>query len=324
MITSSLSPRPSRRNFRGLLLAAFSILALTIATSAAEAPRKNFNLPAADAVTALKKFSEQSGEQIVYPVEQVRDVTTNAVQGEYTARAALDKMLAGTDLVVVQDEKTGALAVRKSVLAKTLTGALKLETVTVLGSRIRQTESEGPSPVTVYDQDYMRATGAMTLADFLNYLPQTYSGIAAGRGSAPNELNPEFGQRTENSFPLTNFILGAADAPPGQTGVSGVSLRGLGSGSTLVLVDGRRAAQSGSGNRSTVSQQGFVDLNTIPFGMIDHVEVITDGASAIYGADAVAGVINIVLKKNWQGNELSGSYKASEHGGGRERQATLT
>lgn len=164
----------------------------------------------------------------------------------------------------------------------------------------------------------------MTLADFLNYLPQTYSGIAAGRGSAPNELNPEFGQRTENSFPSFNFVLGASDAPPGQTGVSGVSLRGLGSGSTLVLIDGRRAAKSGSGNRSTSSQQGFVDLNTIPLGMIDHIEVITDGASAIYGADAVAGVINVVLKRNWQGNELSSSYRASAHGGGRERQVTLT
>jgi iron complex outermembrane receptor protein len=123
--------------------------------------------------------------------------------------------------------------------------------------------------------------------------------------------------------PAFNFVLGTAAAPPGQTGVSGVSLRGLGAGSTLVLVDGRRAAQSGNGNRGTDTRQGFVDLNTIPLGMVDRIEVSTDGASAIYGADAVAGVINIILKKNYTGTELSGGYKAAEHGGGRERTASV-
>lgn len=203
------------------------------------------------------------------------------------------------------------------------TKLIKLESVEVLGTHIRRTDIEGPSPVSTYDADYIRSTGANTVADFINELPQAYAGIAAGRSSAPNELNPEFGQRTESSFPAFNFILGASAAPPGQTGVSGVSLRGLGSGSTLVLIDGRRVAQSGAGNRSTDTRQGFVDLNTIPLGMVERIELITDGASAIYGADAVAGVVNIVLKKNWQGNELSAAYKAAEHGGGHERNISL-
>jgi iron complex outermembrane receptor protein len=159
--------------------------------------------------------------------------------------------------------------------------AIRLEAVQVTGSRIRRLEVEGPSPVSVYDTEFIRASGALNLADFLNLMPQNYSGVAAGRSSAPNELNPEFGQRTETTSPAFNFVTGAASAPPGQTGVSGVSLRGLGSGSTLVLVDGRRVAQSGAGNRGSDSQQGFVDLNTIPFGMIERIEMITDGASAI-------------------------------------------
>ncbi|MBI2497702.1 MAG: TonB-dependent receptor plug domain-containing protein [Opitutae bacterium] len=327
----------TRRISRGFLAMAAGLFLVAVAF-ASEPATKKFDVPADKAAAAIKVFSQQAGVEVLFPTDAVAGVRTNAAQGEMTPRAALEKMVAGTGFVVVQDEKTGALGLRaepkseknadsrpdSTQAAKIENGAIKLETYTVLGSRIRQSDTAGPSPVSVYDADYMRATGAMNLADFLNYLPQTYSGIAAGRGSAPNELNPEFGQRTENSFPAFNFVLGASDAPPGQTGVSGVSLRGLGSGSTLVLVDGRRAAQSGSGNRSTVSQQGFVDLNTIPFGMIDHVEVITDGASAIYGADAVAGVINIVLKKNWRGNELSGSYKGSYHGGGRERQVSLT
>lgn len=323
MITSPVGSRSLSRNFRGLLLAAFGALALVASAPAAEAPKKNYDVPAADAVTSLKTFSEQSGEQIVYPVEQVRGVVTRPVKGEFSARAALDRMLEGTGLSAVQDEKTGALTVKR-LLQKTDTGALKLETVTVLGSRIRQTESEGPSPVSTYDREFIDATGAMTLSDFLNRIPQTYSGIASGRGSAPDELNPEFGQRTETTTSPFNFVLGASDAPLGQTGVSGVSLRGLGAGSTLVLVDGRRVANSGNGNKGSDTRQGFVDLNTIPLGMIERVEVTTDGASAIYGADAVAGVINIILKKNYTGSELNGGYKATQHGGGGERNVSLT
>lgn len=203
--------------------------------------------------------------------------------------------------------------------------ALKLEAVQVTGSRIRRVDVEGPSPVSSYNQDYIRSTGAMNLADFLNTLPQTYGGIGAGRGSAPNDLSLESGQRNENGFPSSPFV-GASPSltPLGQTGVSGVSLRGLGSGSTLVLVDGRRPPQSAQRNLATSTGQSFFDLNTIPLGLIERIEVITDGTSAIYGADAVAGVINIILKKNWVGTELTSSFKFAEHGGGRERSVNLT
>jgi iron complex outermembrane recepter protein len=201
--------------------------------------------------------------------------------------------------------------------------AVRLEQFDVLGSRIRQTDVTGPSPVNTFDRDYIRSTGALTLADFVNRMPQNYSGISAGRGSTPNELNPEFGSRTETSTPPFNLITGISSVPATATGQSGVSLRGLGSGSTLVLIDGRRVAKSSVGNAGTDSRQGFVDLNTIPLGMVERVEVITDGASALYGADAVGGVINIVLKKDWSGTELNGSYKGAFDGGGHERNASL-
>jgi len=326
MNTPSLIPTLLRRTRAAAVPLSLALLALT--ASAADGTRKNYTLPSGDAAATLKAFSQQSGEQIVYPVESVRGVQTKPVTGDLTAREALQQMLAGTDLVVGQDAKTGALAVypkgyATSVAATEVSKALKLEDYRVLGSRIRQTEVAGPSPISSYDAEYIRSTGAFTLADFLNSIPQTYSGISSGRGSAPNELNPEFGQRTETSSPAFNLILGSSAAPPAQTGVSGASLRGLGSGSTLVLVDGRRVAQSGAGNRSTDTRQGFVDLNTIPLGMIDRVEVITDGSSAVYGADAVAGVINVVLKKDYVGTEITGATRVSEHGGGRERAGTL-
>lgn len=317
----------------GAAFAALSLVSLAQATAT-----KSFNVPAASAPAAIKAFSAQSGVEVLVPTDAVEGIRTNAVSGTMTPRAALEKMTADTGLVVVQDEKTGALGLRRdpaknaesrpdkvqaAKIEKTETGAVKLEKISVLGTRIRQTETEGPSPVNTYDTEYIRSSGAMTLADFLNQIPQTYSGIAFGRASTPNELNPEFGQRTETTTPAFNLVLGTSAASPAQTGVSGVSLRGLGSGSTLVLVDGRRAAQSANGNRATDTRQGFVDLNTIPLGMIDHIEVTTDGASAIYGADAVAGVINIVLKKNYTGTELTGNYRAAEHGGGRERSLSL-
>lgn len=209
-----------------------------------------------------------------------------------------------------------------------LTPATKLEAVEVLGSRIRRTDIDGPSPVSTYDLDDIRGSGALNLADFLRTIPQTYNGAGSGRNSAPDDLNMFAGQRDETSFlPLVpgtgaSPILG--NTAPVQTGVSGVSLRGLGSGSTLVLVDGRRVAQAGERNRGSGTGQGFVDLNTIPLGLIEKIEIITDGASAIYGADAVAGVINIVLKKSWVGTEVNGSVKMTQHGGARERQSTVS
>jgi outer membrane receptor protein involved in Fe transport len=208
-----------------------------------------------------------------------------------------------------------------------MTPAVQMQEFEVLGSRIRRPEVDGPSPVISYGLEEIAASGAMNLADFMRSIPQTYSGVGAGRNSTPDDLNMAAGQRNENMVPMiptigSSPILGTH--VPVQTGVSGVSLRGLGSGSTLVLVDGRRVTQAGERNRGSGTGQGFVDLNTIPLGLIERIEVITDGASAIYGADAVAGVINIVLKKGWGGTEVNGQVKMTQHGGARERQSTVT
>jgi outer membrane receptor protein involved in Fe transport len=117
MITPTPIARLSCRTFRGLLLAVFSILALGVAAYGAS--RKNFDLPAGDAAKTLKSFSDQSGEQIVYPVEQVRGLQTNTVRGELTPREALDAMLERTGLIVVQDEATGALSVKRATVPDT-------------------------------------------------------------------------------------------------------------------------------------------------------------------------------------------------------------
>lgn len=108
-------------------ISAFSayVLALALAApgAAADTPKKTYNVPLGEAASTLKQFTEQSGEQVVYLVDTVRGVATNAVAGDYTAREALDAMLAGTRLEVVQDEKTGALTVRRNAADASQGGA---------------------------------------------------------------------------------------------------------------------------------------------------------------------------------------------------------
>ncbi len=343
------SPAAAHFPFMRTLRLLFSALTLggVLASSgrAAAENKKVYDLPAGEAAAALQRFAEASGRETLFAADAIRGVRTAALRGEFSAQEALDTLLANTGLTARPDAKTGAFAVTKqgaaekngarrpaepgvpAVAAPKVAPLVKMDQYEVLGSRIRRAEVDGPSPVSTYTMDDIRATGAMNLADFMRTVPQTYNGVGAGRNSTPDDLNISAGQRTENVIP---FPPAAGVSPvlgtnvPVQAGSSGVSLRGLGAGSTLVLVDGRRVAQSGERNRGSNSGQGFVDLNTIPLGLVERVEIITDGASALYGSDAVAGVINIVLKKSWVGTEVNGSVKLTEHGGARERQTTVT
>ena len=309
------SPSP-RRAFPALLLAL-----LSAATAfAAEAARQAFDVPAGDARPALRQFAAQAKREIVFPVDLVGGLKTNAVKGELTPREAIDTMLAGTGLVAALDQQTGAFAVRRSTplpgpketarADSTPTTraesqqAIELDRFEVTGSRLKQTEVEGFSPVIAFEAAFIERSGFGTLSEFLQTLPQNYTGAATGRLGVPNDANPTLFTRS--------------------AGQSGVGLRGLGSNSTLVLIDGRRAPLSGKANPSTTPPQSFFDVNTIPFGMVERIEVLTDGASAIYGTDAIGGVINIILKKNYNRVEAKARFAGTTHGGGFERGATLT
>jgi len=156
----------------------------------------------------------------------------------------------------------------------------------VLGSHIPQTTLEGPSPVIVIDRAQLDKSGFSTVADILEKLP-----INGG-----TSLDEGF----TNSF-----------AP----GTSSLDLRGLGRTATLVLLNGRRVANYGFAQNITES---FVDLDSIPLAAVEQVQILKDGASAIYGADAVAGVVNIILRRNYEGAELSLNYGDTQDGGGAE------
>ncbi len=153
-----------------------------------------------------------------------------------------------------------------------------LTEITVTGTHIRGTK-DSPSPVLVYTRDDIDATGASTLQQFLQSLPQNFGGASEntiGQIAAKSQTN--------------NTVNGSAP-----------NLRGLGADATLVLIDGHRVAP---GN----SDGSFVDISMIPLTAIERIEIVTDGASAIYGADAVGGVVNIILRREFDGVETRVQY----------------
>jgi len=170
--------------------------------------------------------------------------------------------------------------------------ATNLDRITVTGSNIPRTNTETPSPVQVVTRQEIDRTGKTTVAEYLQTL------TADGAGSIPKTFG--------NGF---------------AGGGAGISLRGLGAGSTLVLLNGRRMATYGLADDG---QKVFTDLSTIPLDAVERVEVLKDGASAIYGSDAIAGVVNIILRSDFQGAILRGSYGISGDGDGDAKKATLT
>lgn len=159
------------------------------------------------------------------------------------------------------------------------------EEVLVTGTRIKGLDLGGAVQAVQFNRDDIATTGAVSAADLMKELTQT------GGGSGTFT--------TAGSGPLSG------STPPGA---GAVSLRGLGTSSTLTLINGRRAAVSSFAN----GQESFIDINSIPASAIERVEVLPSGASAIYGADAVAGVVNIILRDDYEGAELSVSYGDSE------------
>lgn len=168
------------------------------------------------------------------------------------------------------------------------TKAKELQTIVVTGSRIRRVDIETSNPVISISRQAIQSTGSMTLGSVIQAIP-------ANTGSFAN--------------PQTNN--------GGGTGASGVNLRGLGSNRTLVLINGNRVIPSGA-------LAPTVDLNSIPKDMIERVEVLSDGASAIYGSDAIGGVVNIITRKNYQGAEFSTDYGISDHSDGARQGYSFT
>jgi outer membrane receptor protein involved in Fe transport len=285
-------------------------------SNSAFAQERTFDIPAQDASHAIAEFAQQAGVQILAPSENLRGLRFPSVQGKHDVREALAMLLAGSDLVVASDDgnfitlrnrtaparagfiKVAAVAADSAPAASQSAQAPAVEEVVVTGSRIVRDGYEAPTPVSVLSADALNAIAATNIADSVNRLP-----------ALSGSVSPHNSSHSVSS---------------GTAGVNNLNLRALNPSRTLVLLDGQRVVASqitGFNNNG-----GSPDVNAFPDELISRVDVVTGGASAAYGSDAVAGVVNFVLDHNFTGvkGEVQGgvttygddrSYKVSLTGG---------
>ena len=304
------------------------VLAETPATVQTDVQTTNFNIPAQPLGEALADYAEQADVLILASADVTRGKRSAGISGLMTASAALDALLDGQGLR--SDRRTGgAIAIsseqggdsdpgnvrpQPTLMAQSQTSAnqtktkterqtsetetgtdapIQLEEIIVTGTNIRGVENHA-TPVISFDREDIELTGATTVEDFLRTVPQNF-------GSET--------QFSDNSQNPTKSRLNTA-------GGTGVDLRGAGIGSTLVLLNGRRLPPSDFG--------AFVDVSVLPLSVIDRIDIQTDGASAVYGSDAVAGVVNFITSKHYEGIDAFARYGTVTNGSLREQQAGLT
>jgi len=203
---------------------------------------------------------------------------------------------------MTRNTRDQAQVLNRTVLASTIsalmagTGAAQaqqnaqgLEEITVTGSRIVRRDLEAPSPIVTVDAARLENSSTISIESVLNQMPQ---------------FVPEG----------TQFDQGIQASPTGSLGIGSVNLRGIGANRTLVLIDGRRAQPANAAL--------LVDTNSIPSAAIERVETITGGASAVYGADAMAGVVNFILKKDFEGVDMDFQSGVTQEGDGQETRFT--
>jgi len=300
-----------------------SILALSAPLPAAAQEVHAFNVVAADPASAIRAFGVQAGLQILASADDLKGKKFNSVSGNISTEQALTSLLAGTGLdhryvgdravalvsqnatgdtppparvsgsvarsaadpsgdsvlIAQVDEKPKAKASDKD--QQTVKNAEKaaekpaqLEEVVVTGSRIPLLGGQGPQDVKIYTREQIDQSGQTSIADFVNTLPDVSIAFT------------ESGQQI-------------------AYGITTVTLHGLPLGTTLVLINGRRVETSGAAGTNAVDA---FDLNSIPLAAVERIEVLSEGSSAVYGSDAIAGVVNIVLKSNFSGLEVNAKY----------------
>ncbi len=188
-----------------------------------------------------------------------------------------------------------ALVVTPFAFAQQAPAPQKVEKIEVTGSNIKRVDAEGSAPIQIISREEIESSGKQTVTELLRTLPTN-----AGGG-----LNDITGA---NSF---------------SSGASTVSLRGLGSAATLVLLNGRRVAPFGPADPN-FGQSGVVNLDALPLDVVDRIEILKDGASAIYGSEAVAGVVNIILRKDYTGAQIGGSISQNRDSEYRTTRASTT
>lgn len=262
---------------------ALLILGSSAAASAQVNGRFVFDLPAASLSKALRDVAVQTGRNVIAPDELVQSRQASPLSGTFTAEEAVAKLLEGTGLRYRLVD--GSLVIERAQAPVSAPASVEAEpqAITVTGTRIRGAGSA--SPVTVTTRRELDQAGINDLADFTRILPQNYTG-GQNRGIAGG--GEQGGQQNLNNSAALN-------------------LRGLGPDATLTLLNGHRLSYD-------ALDQG-IDISAIPVAAIERIEVVADGASALYGSDAVGGVANVILRRDYDGLESSARLGGSTDGG---------
>lgn len=283
-----------------------------VVASPASAGDRAFSIEAMPLRAALEQYAQVTGRQLLYSSDLVAGLNVAGMRGRLSEDEVLRRLLMKTGLraraigsntwVIERDPRAPVSSPRSTTPRSTpkrrapepgatplADGAMGADIV-VTGTNIRGRDA-GPSPVTVIDRQEIDRSGKGTVAEVLAALPQNFGGT----GTEDTSL-------VSSDHSVLNTGLG-----------SGANLRGLGSDATLTLINGRRVA--GSGGRGD-----FTDLSTIPTGAVQRLEVMADGASALYGSDAVGGVINVILRRDFDGAETRARIGSVTSGSTRDYQ----
>ena len=267
---------------RGLLASA-AVLSLTLAGQALAQTRADhpdtaqaYDLEAQDLGRALAAVTQVSGREVIAPSDLVAGRTAPALKGRYAADQAFERLLANSGLVVVPvgDKLVLRRAVGAAQGEPEASDTDVLSELVVTGTRIRGAAPVGSNLISISREDIV-ASGYATTQQIVQAIPQNF-------GGGPTEATLGYNNR---NGAYNNSGLG-----------SSINLRGLGSNSTLVLVNGVRPALGGVSGL-------FADVSLIPSSALQRVEVLADGASALYGSDAVGGVVNLIMRDRFDGLE---------------------
>lgn len=267
-----------------------AVMASVMLAGPAYAQSKTFDVPAQSVASGVAALARQADAQILLSAADAQGRNANAVRGVHTVEEALAILLAGTGLEVRATGANTFVVVDPASGNADAAEASAADDLIVTGTRIRGVENATAPGVTI-DREQIDNTGYSTTRDLFASLPQNFTGGAAGAGE-------------DSLFAVQAGITN-------WTGATGVNLRGLGNNSTLVLLDGRRMAPTQFGQT--------IDISQIPLSAVDRVDVLTEGSSAIYGSDAVGGVVNIVLRDNLDGGEFGARFGATSNDGRSER-----
>lgn len=263
----------------------------------AQSARASFDIPPQPLGAALRQFAVQSRLEVLFDPALVKGKQAAGLKGDMDAGVALDQLLRGSGLrgqtngriVVIAPAPTPASTPARLVPAAAPVAAAEpaaLDEVVVVGSKIAGADLTGALPVSVVDQAQIQAQGVASTGELVGRLPQSGAQAFNSGVQGPNNARGD---------------------------VASANLRGLGSGNTLVLLDGRRMVLHPTSQQEggTIPVQ-IVNLNAIPSSALRRVEVLRDGASAIYGSDATAGVLNFVVDRGFEGAQATARYGASE------------